>query len=84
MHVVVGDNVVPGSPDSQSSYRSELSGLYGIVFFITTMIEYFHPSDAYQFTGKVKVGNAMGSQLLTSASKKGSMLRATIPITTSL
>ena len=29
------DNVVPGSPEDQSAYRSELSGLYGIVLAVS-------------------------------------------------
>ena len=32
------DNVVPGSPEDQSTYRSELSGLYGIVLAVSLSI----------------------------------------------
>jgi hypothetical protein len=50
------DCIVPGSTSCQSSYRSELSGLYTIVFFITTLLEHYHGSEAPQMEGKITVG----------------------------
>ena len=53
---IEADNVIPGPANSQSAYRSELGGLYGMVFLLTTAIEFFHGKDATSITGTVQVG----------------------------
>jgi hypothetical protein len=44
-------NVVPGHPDDQGAYRSELAGLYGIVLVVNWLCEW-----AGLTTGKIEVG----------------------------
>ena len=51
-----GQILFQAPPESQSSYHSELGGLYGLVFFITTMLEYFLHEDAYLCKGGVSIG----------------------------
>ena len=37
---IEADNAIPGPANSQSAYRSELGGLYGMVCLLTTAIEF--------------------------------------------
>jgi hypothetical protein len=39
-HRIRGDNIVPGDTEDQVSYRSELSGLYGITMVIHALCEF--------------------------------------------
>ncbi len=39
---IQGDNVVPGDDEDHSAYRSELSGLYGIVITVHAICQYHH------------------------------------------
>jgi hypothetical protein len=40
-HRIRGDNIVPGDTENQVSYRSELSGLYGITLVIHALCEFY-------------------------------------------
>jgi hypothetical protein len=40
-HRIRGDNIVPSDTEDQSSYRSELSGLYGITASIHALCEFY-------------------------------------------
>jgi hypothetical protein len=53
---ITGSNIVPGFKLGHSSFRSELAGLYAIVFFITTAIEWYYRANAQSFTGTIEVG----------------------------
>ena len=50
---IKGKNVIPGPLECQDSYRSELGGLYGLVFFITTLLEYFYRDQATLVKGQI-------------------------------
>lgn len=47
---IFGSTVVPGEPEDQSAYRSELTGIYGIVMTIRHLEQHFH------VTGAITVG----------------------------
>jgi hypothetical protein len=40
--IIKGRSIAPGHPDDQSAYRSELTGLYGIVMTIRHLEKHFH------------------------------------------
>jgi hypothetical protein len=40
-HRMRGDNIVPGDTEDQGSYRSELSGLHGIILVIHALCEFY-------------------------------------------
>jgi hypothetical protein len=48
--------IVPGPERSQSSCRSELSGLHTIVFFVTTLMECCRGPEAPGVSGEIDVG----------------------------
>jgi hypothetical protein len=48
---IMGQCISPGNPDDQSAYRSELTGLYGI---LACMI--WHLQQKYNVKGKITVG----------------------------
>ena len=51
-----GSNSIPGSPRDQSSYRSELGGLFGLVYCLTALVEYFQGAEASSFAGSIPIG----------------------------
>jgi hypothetical protein len=69
---VLATNVVPGRPEHQSSYRSELSGLWGIVTMIQCLC------DKYGITsGAVTVG-CDGKEALRSGFEEGEKYKANV------
>jgi hypothetical protein len=48
--IIKGRSIAPGHPEDQSAYRSELTGLYGIVMTIHHLEKHFH------FQGAITVG----------------------------
>ena len=53
---IKGCNAIPGSTNSQSSYRSELGGIYGLVFAITSLLNYYLDKQAPKFECSVNIG----------------------------
>ena len=51
-----GSNSIPGDTSSQSSYRSELGGLFGLVYVTTALVQFFLKEEAHSFTGVVPIG----------------------------
>ena len=51
-----GSNSIPGATSGQSSYRSELGGLYGIVHCLTALISFFLGDTAAAFSGSINTG----------------------------
>jgi hypothetical protein len=69
---VTGKCVVPGNPEDQSAYRSELTGLYGIVYTI------WHIQMEHKATGRVTVG-CDGLSALRQAKLRTDFINPNIP-----
>jgi hypothetical protein len=39
--IIVGANFVPGRAQAQSSYRSEVAGMFSIIMFISLVVEFY-------------------------------------------
>ena len=55
-NIITGDLILPGESASHDSYRSKLGGLYGVIFFITTALEFFFQDKAREFEGTITIG----------------------------
>ena len=51
-----GSNSIPGSTSSQSSYRSELGGLFGQVYILTSLIDFLLQDNAKSLSGTIHIG----------------------------
>jgi hypothetical protein len=70
--IIKGRAIAPGHPDDQSAYRSELTGLYGIVMTIRHLEKHFH------LTGDITVG-CDGLSALTKASIQSDFINPNEP-----
>jgi hypothetical protein len=70
--IISGQCVVPGSPDDQSAYRSELTGLYGIASTI------WHLQQTFNVKGNITAG-CDGLSALRQAEKRSNFINPNIP-----
>jgi hypothetical protein len=70
--IISGQCVVPGSPDDQSAYQSELTGLYGIASTI------WHLQQTFNVKGNITAG-CDGLSALRQAEKRSDFINPNIP-----
>jgi hypothetical protein len=72
-HLIAGKAICPGGPDHQSSYRSELTGLYAILAITNQMCLYFDIKE-----GHIEIG-CDGQSALQTAFEYEPILSADLP-----
>jgi hypothetical protein len=71
--LLAGKVICPGGPDDQSSYRSELTGLYAMMTVVFHLCQFYHITE-----GQVEIC-CDGASALTTAFDKGPFLSHYIP-----